>query len=162
MAVERLKYNSQGKIISGIRRLKRPEFGTGELWDNGDPKVNWGAWKTKYADNNGFDIRNREANGSHTIMTVLPKGTRLIRYGLETGKFTAPKGTVYDELSLPYQEESCEFNEYVVEADSITVYCNVEKGKVAPMFGASGGGIQFFHLDGTVRSLVKRNILRRV
>lgn len=157
-----MKKNDTGEIITGYLRLRNPAYGTGRKTPDGDPEVDWSGCKTSYSDDNGFDLRNIEKNGKHYIEINLPKGTQLIRYGRETGKYTAPKGTRYEELSLPYIKSSVEFHEYRVIVDSITVYCTVNKGIVAPMFDCNGGGVQYFHLDGSIRKMVQKNILERV
>lgn len=46
--------NYKGETISEIRQLKRPEYGTGEKYKNGNPIVDW-SHLSKYADKNGFD-----------------------------------------------------------------------------------------------------------
>ena len=83
---------------------------------------------SKFADKDGFDIRNIEKNKKYKIEIELPYGTILIRYGNETGRFSAPKGTKYEDLALPYVKNTVEYNEYKVIATGIKVICVVEKG----------------------------------
>ena len=152
--------NDKGEIISGIRQLKIPEYGTGKNNRFGQPIVNWN-YLSKYADDDGFDIRNIESNGKHTIEYILPYGSRIIRYGSEIGHFSSPKGTAYEELSLPYIPESMEYNEYKVIADNVRIVCVVDKGIVAPGFDSLGGAVQYLHPI-TIREAVKKGMLERI
>ena len=153
--------NDAGEPISGIRRLKQEAYGTGKT-SGGEAVIDWERWKTPYADEHGLDIRNIEETGTYWIALVLPQDTRIIRYGPETGRFTAPEGTDYDALSLPYDRETVEFHKYQVTAQSITVYCKVQKGIVAPMFDSEGGAVQYYHPNANMRELIKAGILERV
>ena len=151
--------NNKGEVISGIRKLAKDEYGLGYA-DNGERMVNWNLL-SKYADDNGFDIRNMESNSTYIIDIQLPKETLLIRYGNEMGRFTAPKGTKYANLALPYICDTVEYNEYRVIADGLHVTCIVKKGKVAPGFGSLGGAIQYLH-PYTIKKKKKMHILERV
>ena len=152
--------NYKGETISGIRQLKRPEYGTGEKYKNGNPIVDW-SHLSKYADKNGFDTRHREKNGKYRIRIRLPYGSVVIRYGSEAGQFTAPSGTEYEKLSLPYIKETIEYNEYQVISDNVTIICIVDKGKVAPGFDSPGGAIQYYHPI-TIRESIRRGLLKRI
>ena len=152
--------NYKGETISGIRQLKKPEYGTGKNNRFGQPAVNW-SYLSKYADDDGFDTRNREADGKHTVEFILPYGSVIIRYGNEIGRFSAPKGTAYDQLSLPYVPESIEYNEYKVIADNVRIKCLVDKGIVAPGFDSEGGAIQYLH-PFTIKESVKKGMLERI
>ena len=152
--------NYKGETISGIRQLKKPEYGTGKNNRFGQPAVNW-SYLSKYADDDGFDTRNREADGKHTVEFILPYGSVIIRYGSEIGRFSAPKGTAYDQLSLPYVPESIEYNEYKVIADNVRIKCLVDKGIVAPGFDSEGGAIQYLH-PFTIKESVKKGMLERI
>ncbi len=154
--------NSAGELLHGPRILRDPSFGTGKFDSSGDPIVDWEKWQPEFADSNGFDVRNKEDNGEYYVEMKLPRGTPLIRFGAEGGRYTAPAGTKYEELSLPYTEKSQEYHEYEVIADSITVVCVVKRGRVAPMFNSVGGGIQYMHLHGSVRDLLRQKVLKRV
>lgn len=76
---------------------------------------------------------------------VLPEGTRIIRYGSTNGRYTAPVGTPYAKLALPWAFKNQPYNEYIVATpEGIKVI--VVKGLVAqqhawPEF--EGGGIQY-------------------
>ena len=106
-------------------------------------------------------MEKKDADGRYKFKTTLPFGTRLLRYGNEIGHFTAPKGTLYEQLSLPYKRETVEYHEYEVIADGLVVTCIVEKGIAAPGFGLPGGAIQYLHEESIQRS-VRKNILKRV
>lgn len=152
--------NDDGKIIDGKKKLMKEEYGTGNSYPNGEPIVNW-KLLSKFADEDGFDTRNIEKNGSYKMEVELPYGAIIIRYGNETGRFTAPKGAKYEELALPYVKETVEYNEYRIIADRIKVLCIVEMGRVAPGFGSNGGAVQYMH-PMSIRELMRNNILERV
>ena len=130
--------NYKGETISGIRQLKRLEYGIGKKNRFGQPIVNWN-YLSKHADDDGFDTR----------------------YGSEIGHFSAPKGTSYEKLSLPYLPESVEYNEYKVIADNVRIICVVDKGIVAPGFDSAGGAVQYLHPI-TIRESVKKGMLERI
>lgn len=155
-----MKKNYKGDVINGIKKLIRPEYGTGEYNNYGEPIVDWSKL-SEYADDDGFDKRNLESNGNYKITIKLPIGTKLIRFGNETGTFTAPIGTPYETLALPYIQETVEYHEYKVISDNLTVECEVCKGVVAPGFGSQGGGIQYKHSI-TISASLKQNILERI
>ena len=112
-------------------------------------------------DADGFDKTNIEDNGKYKNEVILPKGTMLCRYGLETGVTTTTLGSPYDMLGLPYKIETIEYHEYVVIADSIRVKCIVEKGRVAKAFDSEGGAIQFVHKQ-SIMDEVKTGRLKEV
>lgn len=151
--------NDAGKIINGKKKLVQEDYGTGDCYSDGEPIVNW-KLLSLHADRDGFDIFNIEKNGYYKIEVELPYGTIIIRYGNETGRFSAPKGTKYEELALPYVKETVEYNEYKIIADRAKVMCIVEKGKVAPGFGSNGGAIQYMHPMSMIE-LMRKNILER-
>lgn len=154
--------NYKGESIKGVKRqLLKPEYGTGAVDAYGCPEVAWDYFLSDRADDLGFDIENIESNGKHIISMVLPKGTIILRYGNEFGRFTAPGGTLYEELALPFIPETMEYNEYEVLADGLTVFCMVDKGKVAPCIDGNGGGIQYYH-EVAIKHLVDRGVLRRL
>lgn len=153
--------NYYGREILAYNQLASPDFGTGEIDENGIPEVDWKGCRTKFADENGFDTRNVEENGLYKISYILPKGTIIIRFGSERGKYTAPQDTRFEEVALPYKIESVEYHEYRVIADGLPVHCIVEKGRVAPMFNQPGGGVQYLHSK-SIHSLVWDNQLERI
>ena len=151
--------NDKGENISGKRKVSNKKYCKGYAV-NGEPIINWD-FLSKYADNNGFDVRNLEENGYYMIEIELPIGTEIIRYGNESGRFTAPNGTKYEDLALPYDKESVEFNQYRVISSPLKVVCKVKKGRVAPGFDSQGGAIQFLH-DKNILQLRKEYVLERI
>lgn len=152
--------NDKGEIIEGKKQLLKQEYGLGKFYSNGEPMVNW-SLLSDFADENGFDKRNSEKNGKYKIEMELPYGTIIIRYGNEIGRFTAPKGTKYEDLALPYVKDTVEYNEYRVIAEKIKVTCVVEKGKIAPGFGSNGGAIQYMHPI-NMKESIRTKLLERV
>lgn len=152
--------NDNMEIISGIKKLLKPEYGNGNVYPSGEPAVNWNLL-SQYADKDGFDTRNVGKNGKYKKEIELPYGTIIIRYGNETGRFSAPMGTKYEDLALPYLKDTVEYNEYKVIARTIKVRCIVDSGKVAPGFGSDGGAVQYLHPI-TIRQSVKSKILERL
>lgn len=153
--------NDVGEPLGTARvQLKRAEYGTGECYGY-FPEVRWEAYRQDCADDNGFDRRHREENGDYTMEVTLPKGTLLLRYGSETGHFTAPLHTPYETLGLPWLRETVEYHEYRVVVDGLRVLCLVKRGRVAPMFDSPGGGVQYLHPN-SIRALIRRRVLVEV
>lgn len=152
--------NDKGQLISGHKQLLKKEYGTGEYDVYGEPKINW-KYLSEFADEDGFDTRCLGQNNKHRTEVELPYGTIIIRYGNEVGSFSAPKGTKYEELSLPYDKDTVEYNEYKVIADSIKVSCIVEKGIVAPGFESKGGAVQYLHSK-NIKTSIKSKLLERI
>lgn len=120
-------------------------------------------WDGPDADDDGFDINHREPNGLPRMLVELPVGTELLRYGNPDGSYTAPMGTDYEQLSLPYEKDSMEYNEYRVIADGVRVeVCRAERGRVAPLFDQPGGGVQYYHGDESVQDLLNEKKLERI
>lgn len=131
-------YNVFGKEITGIKReLQKEEYGT--LGLDGLYHPNWTP-ENEFVDGNGFDKTHCEPNGFYKMEITLPKGTMLLRYGNTTGRLTAPIGTPYELLGLPWKIETLEYHEYQVIAKTLVV-----RGVVSPMFASGGGGVQYFH-----------------
>lgn len=150
-------------IYKGIRyhkELLKDEYGTGKIDAHGEPEVDWSKL-SKYADKDGFDIRALIDGIHYKIKGVLPKGTIIIRYGSEMGRFTAPNNTPYEKLALPYKKETVEFHRYIVIGDDVKIKCIVDKGIVAPGFGSDGGAVQYLH-EKTVYYLLKNNFIKRM
>lgn len=152
--------NYKGEIISGKKQLINPKYGTGKIDRHGQPIVDW-SYLSIHADKDGFDTRNIESNGKYKINITLPYGSIIIRYGNEAGNFTAPQGTEYEKLALPYVKDTVEYNEYRVISANLPITCIVEKGKVAPGFDSAGGAIQYLHPI-TIRESVKKGLLERL
>ncbi len=140
----KVKRNKNGAVVSGVRVLRREEYGNGRFYPNGEPGVDYSRW-LQNADSYGFDVTRLMENGQYCMVVELPYGTKVIRYGGANGFYTAPAGTKFEELSLPYEEQSCEYHEYMVIANSVKVLCIVTKGFIAPGFHCVGGGIQYVH-----------------
>lgn len=153
--------NYKGEEIGDKKRvLSDSAYGTGKFDKNGDPEVDWG--KYIVVDNDqGFDKRHKEANGEYLIEIELKKGVEILRYGTEGGNFTAPKGTPYEKLALPYLKESLEYNEYRVIADGLKVKCQVKQGVVAPSVDSPGGAVQYWHYE-PIFLLVQKKALERI
>lgn len=156
----RMLRNDRGESISkNDRRLKDDSYGI--ITPDGEVFVNWDLlYKNPHVDENGFDTKHREARGKYKITVILPKGTELIRYGAETGHFTAPQGTDYEQLSLPYVRDTVEYHQYRVIADGVEVFCYVERGRVAPGFGSVGGGVQFYHKKNLIQCIKHKEVER--
>ena len=118
------------------------------------------AWieANELVDEQGFDRTNIEDNGEYKQIITLPKGVRLCRYGAQTGKTTAPIGTPYELMGLPFKKETLEYHEYEVIADGVFVQCIVTKGKAAAMFDSEGGAIQFVHQRRIVEELATNRL----
>ncbi len=111
------------------------------------------------ADEHGFDLSKVMENGEYVVRDyVIPKGTRIIRYGSNYGNYTAPYGTPYESLSLPFFKESRVYHEYTVKK-SCRVKCIVIKGYVARGFSSKGGAIQFYHKE-RISHLLKNKVLK--
>lgn len=145
--------NYKGESLIGLPQLRKPEYST-EKWGIAWPK------ESNTVDKYGFDKTNVECNSNYKIKVILPPGTIIIRYGKEDGHFTAPQGTEYEKLSLPYVKETVPYFEYRVKKKT-TVKCEVIKGRVAPAFDCEGGGIQYYHPI-TIGISLQKGILERV
>ena len=144
--------------------LQDPAFGTGEWDDAGNPVVKWEEYRSDDSDNDGFLKKNRET-------VILPEGTRIIRYGPITGSYSAPYGVDFDLLGLPYQKETCEYHEYIVQEQTEVVFdvdeyiikeqteAVVDVGIVAPIFNSSGIVLQYKHPK-TIGALKKSKIIK--
>ncbi len=139
------KFNYLGEDITERRiEFVSPQYGYVD--DNNRRFINWGE-PNDIRDSDGFDKRYRPYDNSDEYVIndfIIPKGTKLCRYGAPSGVFTAYEGTTYESLGLPYVKETIEYHEYIVSKD-IGVRCIVVKGLVAPMFNSKGGAIQFKH-----------------
>ena len=150
--------NYKGEDVSNMHhQLSDPSYGTGKYDENGDPIVNW----PKYLMGNPSDGFLREEDGTYYHEIELPNGTHILRYGNEDGSHTAPIGTPYECLALPYVKETMEYNEYIVIADGVTVLCQVQKGIVAPSLDSPGMVIQYKH-NKPIRQLCYESTLKRV
>lgn len=156
--MDELVRNWEGKPVAQAKIVRDQSF----LIQNSKGKwvINWSGPR---ADCRGFDKEHREPNGLHRMLVELPVGTVLLRYGSPGGYFTAPKGTAYEELSLPYEKDSMEYNEYRVINKSLLVeVCQAERGRAAPLFDQPGGGVQYYHGKDSVQNLLDRKLLERI
>ena len=137
------RYNCFGEELEdgSVPELRDPSFGEvvdGEVvpfWPEEDETV----------DADGFDKTAADESGNYRHEVILPRGTMLCRYGLESGITTTTLGSPYEMLGLPYKVETIEYHEYMVVADGVKVRCIVDKGWVAKAFDSEGGAIQFMH-----------------
>lgn len=163
-----------------------------EFWDRGAMS----GMTEKVYDRQGFDIRARRISKQKYVIELkrdeyplyykyrvtmsqqyLGKGTVLVRYGSERGHFTAPYGTAFQQLGLPYLQDTVEFHKYTVLKE-LCVTCieiadaqeqqrilEVKSGKrppdveyavegvTAPAFGSAGGAIQYYH-DSSIKKML--------
>ncbi len=145
------KYNYLGQLLTN----KYPSFSDpsyGYVSSDGKVIVNWEK-ENEFVDSNGFDKNHQEDNGSYIQEVILPIGTQICRFGNESGKMTAPKGTPYELVALPYVKETVEYHEYVVIAEGLRVSCVVTKGKTYKMFDSPGGATQYKHTQAIRREV---------
>ena len=92
------------------------------------------------------------------IVTVtLPAGDLLTRYGKPTGRYVSPDGMTFEQRALPSTTSEGDFHVYRVERP----IDGVQKGKIAPWFGRTGGGIQY-KLPDRIVNLMEASMLREV
>lgn len=176
------KVNDRGERIYAPPALSKPEFGTGETDKYQWPVVDWKKWRTKNADEHGFLKEIAQGDSLYITPNIeLPVGTIIIRYGPPSGNFSAPEGSSYDQLGLPYSQKTVEFHKYKVMNDGVEVeimidnisqiqvwgnntklLTSVDKGIVAPMFESAGGAVQYHHTTFTISQLVKLGCLQEV
>lgn len=142
-----------------IRKVRKNEYqlkdtltDTPIFNEHGEAEINWKC--LLHSDACGFDTRNVFENGLCYREVELPKGTRLVRYGNPMGSFTAPIGTLYEHLSLPWEIDTIEYHEYEVMVDGL----KVKEGIVAPGFDYPGGGIQYVHDTHLFKQLLENKI----
>ncbi len=146
-----MRRNCYGKRIKHIDVVADSSF----LKEDGN--VNWKLIIN--GDEHGFDLNAVMENGEYVIRDyIIPKGTRIIRYGSNYGNYTAPYGTSYEKLSLPFLKESRVYHEYIVRK-SCKVKCVVVKGYVAKGFSSEGGALQFYHQE-RIAHLLKKKVLK--
>ena len=87
-------YNCFGEVITGtVPQLADPSYGKDDGTGNIVP-----AWKeaNDSVDSMGFDKGKMQGNGYYKQEVILPKGTRLCRYGAARGKMTTNAGIPYE------------------------------------------------------------------
>lgn len=160
-----VRLNDKGERVDGVRKVK-PGFGSSTFDENGEEQVAWDKFKIGYADADGFDMRYKYSDEQYYICAVLEPGTMIIRYGPDTGCFTAPLGSKYENLGLPYIRDSVEFHRYLVKKRCRSLGVRVKEGKVAPIFDSEGGAVQYMHIGENgkkirIRELIKQGLLER-
>ena len=146
-------YNVDGKPLnSEIPELIDPSFGY--MDEQGRLIIFWDE-ESDFVDAYGFDKTNVEDNGDYAIDVELPVGTILIRYGRPEGSMTAPFGTPYEMLSLPYKKDTIQYHQYKVVADGVNVKCVVRQGKARGMFVSPGGAIQYKHQQSIYKEIAE-------
>jgi len=87
---------------------------------------------------------------------TLPPGTRISRFGYDSGAFASPEGVPPYQRSLPYGVEAKPYSVF-----EIVEPLEVRAGVTAPWFGHVGGGLQY-ELPGSVAELIDQAILKRI
>lgn len=137
-------------------KFRKQEYIAG-IGRNGKPIPRWELLKEQ--DINGFYSKGDidDENGKSKIKVRLPKGTKFIRYGTPHGHYTAPLGSEYERLSLPYVKESIPYNEYEVTAE----WLDVEWGYTALGFDSIDRCIQYYNKK-TVHSLMSEGSIKKI
>ena len=91
----------------------------------------WSGKKFNDPINNGF-------NGNTEEITLQP-GERLDRYGNESGRYTSPEGTPYNQRSMPPFSDKSNYNIYEV----LKPIEGVRSGQINPYYLQEGGGTQY-------------------
>ena len=139
------------------KRIKQTDIVADNSFLDENGQINWSL--IVGADKHGFDLNKVMENGEYVICDyILSKGTRIIRYGSNYGNYSAPYGTPYEKLSLPFLKETRVYHEYIVRR-SCKVKCVVMKGYVAKGFSSEGGAIQYYHEERIAR-LLKNKVLK--
>lgn len=88
---------------------------------------------------------------------MLPVGTRIDRYGYDSGSFAAPEGTpVWMRSLVPGTVETKPYQVYEVQKPVLVL-----SGKAAPWVGQGGGGTQY-KFFGSMAGEIEINNIRRV
>ncbi|GHU76119.1 hypothetical protein FACS1894188_08160 [Clostridia bacterium] len=133
--------------------------------DIGMPRTGWKEYKDEIKDNPAYFNEDGEFqwpdeekhphgfenSEDSEEFTPIEEGDEIERWGFDTGNFTTPKGSNFDDLGLPYKEEFMPHNTFTVNetiADS-------HRGRVADLHegDGSGGGDQIFTEHDTVGEL---------
>ncbi|WP_218618671.1 TNT domain-containing protein [Paenibacillus sp. P3E] len=155
--VEEPHIERTGKVISDADRLKlgkwryRPSdelcINYKEVFDN-----------PKYYDQLTGDIKWPENDGFDGVLNkaTLKIGTRIDRYGFESGSFVSPEYISYEMRSLTHGTYSKPYHVYEVmkEIDAL-------EGTIGPWFDETGEGIQF-KLYTTIQELIDEGYLKEV
>ncbi|MDQ0062456.1 glycohydrolase toxin TNT-related protein [Paenibacillus harenae] len=116
-----------------------------------------GTGENKWIDDAGNIIwpKNEGFAGTPKDITLQP-GTKIDRYGYESGTFVSPQGTPYNMRSLAPGTENKPYNVYEVVKP-----LDAKGGKIAPWFDQPGGGTQY-KLNQSIEQLIKGGYIRRV
>ena len=111
----------------------------------------------KYYNPDGSPIwpENRGFEGNPSTITLEP-GTRVDRFGYDSGTFVSPEGTPYTNRSLPIGTDAKPYTVF-----EVVLPVEVQAGKIAPWFGEVGGGIQY-EFSSSINELIEAGILRKV
>lgn len=150
-----MKISHQEKRKNVLKSLK---FG---YYDECGNAVPFWQPENEYVDSDGFDKRNITTSGFYKEEVILPKGKLISRYGNVRGRLSTDYGEDYDKLGLPYVKETVEYHTYKVIADGLKVICNVQKGRVAPMFDSPGGATQYKHYS-TIAEEISNHKIKEV
>lgn len=131
-------HSEVGKLLDGYHRFGDEPNPPAFLVKYWNPQTN----KWKYPDNDGFVEKPQPKE-------TLKPGTRVDRFGAESGSFLAPLGTLYVQRSIPPDSlNTCQYEpgvwkpngyyQYEVKKD-IVVY----SGTTAKYYGQPGGGKQY-------------------
>ncbi|WP_137934360.1 TNT domain-containing protein [Mesorhizobium comanense] len=122
-----------GRSVSGLEATNTPtsRVAPGQAADAGAKSETGTSLYSYYPPNDGFL--------GPVVEETLPVGTRIDRYGTETGAFAAPEGTpVWMRSLVPGTLETKPYNVY-----EVTKPVKVLSGKSTPWFGQGGGGTQY-------------------
>jgi hypothetical protein len=102
---------------------------------------------------NGFVWPPDDGFAATPVLTVLPAGVLLDRFGSDTGNFFSPAGALYSKRALPYV---CEQQAYTVFR--VRQPLPVWAGRAAPWFDEPGGATQF-QTDANATRLVRDAVI---
>ncbi|MCF0259360.1 MAG: TNT domain-containing protein [Erysipelotrichaceae bacterium] len=158
--------NSKGEIITVPNQYRKKKFYHKSSITGGRPVTEWDQFakdstsQATHKQYSGFHLKTKFPNGLPYQTKVLQPGDLIIRYGFPGGNYTAPYKTRFEELSLPYKEESMPYNIYEVQ-HPVLVDLIVQEGKAAPNFEHPGLGIQYYH-DQSIITLLREKALGKV
>jgi len=95
---------------------------------------------------------------------ILPKGSKVDRFGSEYGRFVSPIAAPYNQRSIPPSslnhnpDKTLPFDYHMYETTEDLV---VESGPAAAWFGQPGQGVQYL-LDVSIKMLLGRKALRPI
>ena len=114
--------------------------------------------KTSWYHPNGsinYPPNNGAVPGTEKMITLQP-GTKIDRYGAETGRYVSPYGTPFANRSLPPGSDELPYHVYEVLKP-----IQVQSGLIAAWFDQPGGGIQYQFAQ-TIENLIQSGYLRRL